>query len=66
LSDEEIIAYVKTGEPADKAGSYGIQGLGAILVAGIEGSYSNVVGLPLTETAALLNEFKVPVWQAGL
>lgn len=66
LSDEEITAYVNTGEPADKAGSYGIQGLGAILVAGIEGSYSNVVGLPLTETAALLNEFKVPVWQVGL
>lgn len=66
LSDEEITAYVNTGEPADKAGSYGIQGLGAILVAGIEGSYSNVVGLPLTETAALLNEFNVPVWQAGL
>ena len=66
LGDEEIAAYVKTGEPVDKAGSYGIQGLGAILVAGIKGSYSNVVGLPLTETAALLNEFKVPVWQAGL
>lgn len=66
LSAEEITAYVNTGEPADKAGSYGIQGLGAILVAGIEGSYSNVVGLPLTETAALLNEFNVPVWQAGL
>ena len=57
LSDEEIARYVATGEPADKAGSYGIQGMGAILVAGISGSYSNVVGLPLTETAALLNEF---------
>ena len=62
LSDEEIARYVATGEPADKAGSYGIQGMGAILVAGISGSYSNVVGLPLTETAALLNEFDVPVW----
>lgn len=63
LSDAEIHAYVATGEPADKAGSYGIQGLGAILVDTIEGSYSNVVGLPLTETAALLHEFQVPVWQ---
>jgi len=62
LSDEEIARYVATGEPADKAGSYGIQGMGAILVAGISGSYSNVVGLPLTETAALLNEFDVPAW----
>lgn len=65
LSDAEIEQYVATGEPRDKAGSYGIQGMGAILVAGIEGSYSNVVGLPLTETAALLNEFDVPVWQAS-
>ena len=65
LSDDEIRRYVATGEPADKAGSYGIQGMGAIMVAAIEGSYSNVVGLPLTETAALLNEFEVPVWQAG-
>jgi len=64
LTDEEITRYVATGEPADKAGSYGIQGKGAILVAGIEGSYSNVVGLPLTETAALLNEFDVPFWHA--
>jgi len=64
LSDDEIRAYVATGEPADKAGSYGIQGKGAILVASIHGSYSNVVGLPLTETAELLKEFDVPVWQA--
>jgi len=64
LSDDEIRAYVATGEPADKAGSYGIQGKGAILVAAIQGSYSNVVGLPLTETAELLKEFDVPVWQA--
>lgn len=63
LSDEQIAAYVATGEPADKAGAYGIQGLGAVLVAGIRGSYSNVVGLPLTEVAALLREFRIPIWQ---
>lgn len=63
LSDEQIQAYVATGEPADKAGAYGIQGKGAVLVAAIHGSYSNVVGLPLTETAGLLREFGVPIWE---
>jgi septum formation protein len=65
LSEKEIQCYVATGESSDKAGSYGIQGFGAILVDAIEGSYSNVVGLPLTETAAMLKEFNVPVWQVG-
>jgi septum formation protein len=50
LSDAEIMAYVKTGEPFDKAGSYGIQGMGAFLVESVHGSYTNVVGLPLAET----------------
>lgn len=63
LTDEQIDAYIATGEPADKAGAYGIQGFGAVLVAGIHGSYSNVVGLPLTETAAMLREFRIPIWQ---
>lgn len=47
LSDEEIKAYVATGEPFGKAGSYAIQGIGAFMVESISGSYTNVVGLPL-------------------
>ena len=60
LSLAEIEAYWSSGEPADKAGGYGIQGLGGALVERIEGSYSNVVGLPLAETLALLNAARVP------
>lgn len=63
LSEQEIQAYVATGEPMDKAGSYGIQGLGGIFVKEIRGSYSSVVGLPLQETAALLAQAGYPVWQ---
>lgn len=53
LSDADIEAYVATGEPADKAGAYGIQGLGRALVSGISGDFFNVVGLPI---ARLLRE----------
>lgn len=62
LSDKKINEYIATGEPADKAGAYGIQGKGAILVSSILGSYSNVVGLPLSETAEMLDIFDIPYW----
>jgi len=51
---QELTAYVATGEPADKAGAYAIQGLGAFLVERVVGSYTNVVGLPVTDCANLL------------
>lgn len=54
LSEAEILAYLATGEADDKAGAYGIQGRGGALVAHLRGSYTNVVGLPLEETLALL------------
>lgn len=63
LSAAEIDAYWVSGEPADKAGAYGIQGLGAVFVAHINGSYSAVVGLPLLETAAILEGFGISCWQ---
>lgn len=56
LSDSEIAAYIRTGEPMDKAGAYGIQGLGAVLVEGIEGDHSGVVGLPVPLLVRLLAE----------
>ena len=59
--EAEIEAYVATDEPLDKAGAYAIQGRGGALVAGLEGSFSNVVGLPLEETARMLVAFGVPV-----
>lgn len=61
LNYQEIAAYWRTGEPQDKAGAYGIQGMGAVFVERIEGSYSNVVGLPLTETAQALAAFGITI-----
>jgi septum formation protein len=60
-SDAEIEAYVEDGEPLDKAGAYAIQGKGGALVAALDGSLSNVVGLPLEATAELLRRFGVAV-----
>lgn len=57
LAPDEIAAYWRTGEPADKAGGYAIQGCGAQFVADLRGSYSGVMGLPLFETARLLTLF---------
>ena len=59
ISDLEIDQYWRTGEPHDKAGSYAIQGLGAIFVRSVSGSYSAVVGLPLYETSQLLALFGI-------
>lgn len=57
LTDEEILEYIKTGEPFDKAGGYGIQGKGAMLVRGIKGDYFNVVGLPASRLKRELEVF---------
>lgn len=56
LSEDEIISYIKTGECMDKAGAYGIQGLGSIFIEKINGDYFNVVGLPVCRLAKILKE----------
>lgn len=62
LSDSEILAYIQTGEPMDKAGAYGIQSLGALFVEKIDGDYMNVVGLPVCELGKVLkNEFGINI-----
>ncbi len=61
LTDEDIAGYIKTGEPMDKAGGYGVQGIGAVLVRAICGDYSNVVGLPLGSLAQTLGKFGIKI-----
>lgn len=63
ITAAEMQGYWATGEPADKAGGYAIQGLAAIFVRYVKGSYSAVVGLPLCETAELLAGCNIPCWQ---
>ena len=63
ISVAEATTYWHSGEPQDKAGGYAIQGLGSVFVAGLNGSYSAVVGLPVCETAQLLDQFGIPCWQ---
>ena len=62
ISEQECLSYWETGEPCDKAGGYAIQGLGAVFVRSISGSYSGVVGLPIEQTSLLLQQFGVPIW----
>jgi len=62
IPEHEQLLYWLTGEPCDKAGAYAVQGRAAIYIAQLKGSYSNVVGLPLAETAELLRHANFPLW----
>jgi septum formation protein len=62
LGADEIAAYWETGEPRDKAGAYAVQGLGAVFIESLSGSFSGVMGLPLFETSELLRAAGVPLW----
>lgn len=63
ISEAEMAAYWNSGEPRDKAGGYAIQGLGAVFIEYLAGSFSGVMGLPLFETAQLLDRFGIPIME---
>ena len=65
IDPEEIAGYIATGEPMDKAGAYGIQGLGALLVSGIQGDYCNVMGLPVFRLGRILARFGVDLLRSA-
>lgn len=65
LTDAEIAAYIASGDPMDKAGSYGIQGKPALFVSGIEGDYFNVMGLPLHRLGQMLKGFDLDLFDEG-
>ena len=61
ISEKDIHAYIKSGDPMDKAGAYGIQGTASLFVSGIKGDYFNVVGLPVCALAILLRDFGIKI-----
>ena len=66
ISEDEAVAYWRTGEPKDKAGGYGIQGIGGIFAERLEGSYSAVVGLPVEQTEKLLRLLNIDTWSTRI
>ena len=66
LTDAQMRAYWASGEPQGKAGAYAIQGLGAVFVSSVTGSYTGVMGLPLYETAEMLRTAGIPIWSGAL